>query len=226
MLALIASLTAYAGSFTATPIKLTLDAGATSTSLSLINTGDAPVLVQAELVAWSQADGKEVLTPSLDLVVSPPIFKVAPGAVQIVRVGVLQRTPSDREVTYRLFLQEVPAPRRPGEQGINVALRLGLSIFVLPPGGAAPQLSWHARGERGDIRLTLTNSGNGHAQAVDCKLYREDGTLLAEQPLGAYVLAGQMRSWIIKPKQPWGGGKLRVVAQTSAGPVTAEIVSQ
>ena len=194
--------------------------------MSLENTGDAPVLVQAEVLAWSQADGKEVLTPSQDLVVSPPIFKVAPGASQIVRIGLLNRTDSAREVTYRLFLQEVPGPPRPGEQGVNVALRLGLPVFILPKGGAAPQLAWEARPEGGNIRLTLANSGNGHTQAVDCKLYREDGTLIAEQALGAYVLAGQTRSWIIKPSQPWGGGKLRLVAQTSVGPVSAEIGAQ
>jgi len=226
LLALLAVFAAHAGSFTATPVKLTLPAGATSTSLSLQNAGDQPVLVQAELMAWSQQGGKDLLTPSQDLVVSPPIFTVAPGAAQIVRIGLLRRPDSDREVTYRLFLQEVPQPPKPGEQGISVALRLGLPVFVLPKGGAAPQLAWSARAENGELRLSLSNTGNGHVQAIECKLYGEDGKLIAEQPLGAYVLSGQTRSWMVKPDRAWQGGKLRLVAQTSTGDISAQIAAE
>lgn len=223
--ALAIALGAHAGSFTANPVRLTLASGAMSTSLLLENKGDQPVLVQAELMAWSQQDGKDVLTPSQDLVVSPPIFKVAPGAAQTVRVGLLKPVASDREVTYRLFLQEVAQPQAPGEQGVSVTVRLGLPVFILPKNRVAPQLSWRAKPERGDIRLSLTNSGNAHVQAVDCKIYRADGTLVAEQQLGAYVLAGQTRSWQIKPAQPWRGEKLKLTARTPGGDVTADIIS-
>ena len=177
-------------------------------------------------MAWSQQNGKDVLAPSQDLVVSPPIFKVAPGAAQTVRVGLLKPSSADREVAYRLFLQEVPQPPAPGERGISVALRLGLPVFLLPRGGGAPQLAWRAKSEGGAINLTLANGGNAHVQALDSKLYSPDGTLLAEQQLGAYVLAGQSRSWLIKLRQPWRGGKLKVVAQTSTGDVTAEIAPE
>lgn len=224
-LALAAAFGAHAGSFTANPVRLTLAPGAMSTSLLLENKGDQPVLVQAELMAWSQQDGKDVLTPSQDLVVSPPIFKVAPGAGQTVRIGLLKPVAGDREVTYRLFLQEVAQPPAPGEQGLAVALRLGLPVFILPKTRVAPQLAWRASPERGDIRLTLTNSGNAHVQAVDCKLYRADGTLIAEQQLSGYVLAGQTRSWQIKPTQPWRGEKLKLTARTLTGDVTADIIS-
>lgn len=222
-LAFVAAFAAHAGSFTANPVRLTLPSGSNSTSLTLDNTGDQPVLVQAELMAWSQQDGNEVLTPSQDLVVSPPIFKVLPGARQIVRLGLLRSPTGEREVTYRLFLQEVAQPPAPGEQGVAVALRLGLPVFVLPKIRAAPNLSWRARAEEGAIRLTLSNSGNAHVQAVDCKLYGPDGALYAEQPLAAYVLAGQTRSWLVKSKQAWRGEKLRLTANTSLGEVTVEL---
>lgn len=217
---------AHAGSFTATPVKLTIASGATSTSLSLDNVGDEPVLVQAEVVAWSQRDGKDVLTPSEDLVVSPPIFKVAPGSAQTVRVGVLNRPTSEREITYRLFLQEVPQPPRPGQQGVSVALRLGLPVFLLPRSGAEPRVSWHARAQQKELALTLRNTGTGHVQALQCKLFAEDGTLLAEQDLGAYVLAGQERTWTLRLQQPWRGGKLTLAAQTTAGDLSAVIVPE
>ena len=212
-----------AASFTATPVRLTLPPGANSTSLSLQNTADTPVLVQAELLAWSQHDGEDVLKPSQDLVVSPPIFTVAPGASQIVRVGLLRRPQSDREITYRLFLQEVPQPRASGEQGISVALRLGLPVFVLPKGDASPRLAWSARREGDALEVSVTNTGNGHAQIIECAIHDENGKLIAERTLGAYVLAGQTRKWTMKTPVAWNGAKLRVSAKTSAGDVGAQI---
>lgn len=217
---------AHAGSFMATPVKLTLPAGVNSTSLALENTGAEPVLVQSEVMAWSQNEGKDVLTPSQDLVVSPPIFRVAPGATQTVRIGLLKRPPTQREVTYRLFLQEVPQPPKPGEQGVSIALRLGLPVFVLPPGGAKPQLAWSARPEGAGIRLMATNRGNGHVQALEGRLFSEDGTLVADEVLSAYVLPGQTRAWTLKASTPWRGGKLRLVAQTSVGQTIVDLAPQ
>jgi fimbrial chaperone protein len=214
---------AVGGSFMANPIRLVVPAGANATSLTLENTGGEPVLVQAEVLAWSQADGKDVLTPSDDLVVSPPIFKVAAGASQIVRVGLAQRSAADRELSYRLFLQEVPPPAAPGAQGISVALRLGLPVFVTPRVRSAPALSWRAQPEDGGLRLTVINDGNAHAQLIDCRVTREDGALVATQTLAAYVLAGTTRSWLVKTSQPWRGQKLRISAQTATGNVSADI---
>lgn len=227
VLALAAALAAHAGSFSANPVRLTLPADATSTSLLLENQGDQPVLVQAEVMAWSQQDGNDVLTPSQDLVVSPPIFKVAPGAAQTVRVGLLRPADPTGELTYRLFLQEVAQPPPPGQQGVSVALQLGLPVFVLPRGRAAPHLVWRAaQTAEGQVRLSLANAGNAHVQAIDCKLYTQDGTLIAEHNLAGYVLRGQTRSWQIKPSQPWHGEKLKLTARTDGGDVTAEIAAE
>lgn len=218
---------AHAGSFSANPVRLVVAHGATSTSLALANRGDEPVLVQTELMAWSQRNGNDVMTPSDDLVVSPPIFKVAPGAVQTVRVGLLRRADASRELTYRLFLQEVPQPAPPGQQGVNIALRLGLPVFVMPPGRAEPQLVWRAtRAQEGGLTLMLTNSGNAHVQAINCDLREADGSLIAEQQLGGYVLPGQTRSWQIKLSQAWRGEKLTLSARTDAGDITAVILAE
>jgi fimbrial chaperone protein len=206
-------------------VRLTLPAGASSTSLSLENTGDEAVLVQAQLMAWSQNDGKDVLTPSQDLVVSPPIFTVQPGRAQTVRIGLLRPANAEREVAYRLFLQEVPRPPRPGEPAVSVALRLGLPVFLQPKGGGGPQLAWRAQRDGGAVKLTLANGGNAHVQVLDCKLHSQDGSLLAEEQLGGYVLAGQTRSWLIKLREPLTGGRLKVTAQTSSGVVSADIAA-
>jgi fimbrial chaperone protein len=221
---LLAAIGAHGGSFTANPVRLSIAPGATSTSLLLENKGEEPVLVQAELLAWTQKDGEDVLTPTQNIIVSPPIFKVGVGGAQTVRVGLLAPATGDREVTYRLFLQEVAQPPKPGEQGVGVSLRLGLPIFVMPRGAVTRETSWRVKADGGAIRLTLVNAGNVHVQAIDCKLYREDGTLVAEQQLASYVLARQARSWLIKPAQPWRGEKLKAVMRTPAGDVTGDVI--
>jgi len=218
---------AEAGSLTAKPLRLMLPPGANSASLFLENTGGEPVLVQAEVMAWSQRDGAEVLEPSQDLIVSPPVFKVAPGAAQTVRVGMMRPNDAARELTYRLFLQEVPPPMRPGEQELRVALRLSLPVFIQPRGKVAPQLTWRAaRGPQGAIVLSLTNSGNAHVQAIDCRLYDGNNALIAESNLGGYVLPGQSRSWSIASSKPWGGGRIRLMARTDAGDVSAQVEAE
>jgi fimbrial chaperone protein len=215
---------AQAGSFSANPVRLSLPAGATSTSVALTNQGPETVTIQTTVMAWQQDGGRDVLTPSQDLVVSPPIFKVAPGATQTVRVGLLRAPDRERELTYRLFLQEVPPPRPAGEQGVSVALQLALPVFVQPPGRAAPSLAWQARPTPdGALELSLANSGTAHVQVVEARLVRPDGSVAAESAPRVYVLPGQSRSWSVKPDGPLGPGPLRVVARTGSGEVSATL---
>lgn len=218
--------TVHAGSFSANPVRLSLPAGATSTSVLLENKGDQPVTIQASTASWTQEGGKDVLTATQDLVVSPPIFKIAPGATQTVRVGLLRAPDQTRELTYRLYLQEVPPPPEPGQQAVSVALQLALPVFVQPPGPtrAAPKLVWAAKPADGDaMELSLANEGTAHVQLVDAKLAAEDGTVLAELTPRAYVLPGQAQTWRVKPVRSWGGESLRVVARTSGGDVTGRV---
>ncbi len=217
---------AHAGSFSANPVRLSLPAGATTTSLVLENKGDQPVTVQTSTAAWTQDGGKDVLTSTQDLVVSPPIFRIAPGATQTVRVGLMRAPDPSRELTYRLFLQEVPPPPEPGQQAVSVALQLALPVFVQPPGPtrATPKLVWAAKPADGDaLELSLANEGTAHVQLVDAKLAADDGTVVAELTPRAYVLPGQAQSWRIKPFRSWGGESLKVVARTSGGDVTGRI---
>lgn len=214
----------HAGSFTANPIRLTLAPGAASTSLTLENTGEEPVTVQASLMAWTQEDGRDVLRPSQDLIVSPPIFKLAPRARQTVRVGTLRPADPTRERAYRLYLTEVPAPRAADQVGVSVSLQLALPLFVQPAAPLERRLQWRARPlEGGRIELSVSNPGNGHVQLVSTALLGEGGSPLAEHSPRAYVLPGSSASWVLEPSRPWRGEPLRVEAQTSEGPLAGAV---
>jgi fimbrial chaperone protein len=216
---------AYAGNFSAVPVRIALTPSARTSALTIENHADEELLVQSQVMAWSQQDGKDVLEESRDLLVSPPIFRVPPGGAQTLRVGLMRAPDPARQLAYRLFLQEVPAPR-PGQQGVSVSLRFSLPVFVAPVAPVTPQLRWDAKpASDGMLALTLTNAGNGHTQLIDLKLSLADGTALVEEKPVAYVLSGRSRSWTYKPKQPWNGEALRLTAKTDAGDTTADIAA-
>ena len=226
LLALAVGHPAQAGSFSAVPVRIALTPVARTASLTIENHGEEEVLVQSQMMAWSQRDGSDVLEESRELLVSPPIFRIPARGAQTLRVGLMRNADPSRQLTYRLFLQETPPPPKAGQQGVTVALRLSLPVFVAPVAPIAPQFRWEARpAAGGSLALTLLNSGNAHVQLVDFKLFLPDGALLAEQQVVAYVLAGQSRSWVLKPTRAWDGEKLKLTAKTDAGEISAEIAA-
>ena len=220
---------AQAGSFSANPVRLVLSGGAASTAITVENQGDEAVLVQAEVLAWSQQGGEDRLVASEDLVVSPPIFRMAPGASQTVRVGLTRRIDPHRELAYRLFLKEVPPAPVAGDSQVRVALRLGLPVFVMPPVKAAPQLGWTLAFEGdGALAITATNTGNAHAQVIDLGLRDGEGNLLFQQRRADYVLPGQARTWPLGNPARSGvrmPSAFVIEANTDAGPLTAQVAA-
>lgn len=215
---------AQAGNFSVTPVRVTLSPAARTAALTIENNGAEQVLVQTQVMVWSQRDGGDVLEESRELLISPPIFRIAAGATQTLRIGLMRRPDPARQLTYRLFLQEIPPPPKPGQEGVSIAMRLSLPVFVAPVAPAAPQLRWEAKpAADGTLTLALINAGNAHVQLIYLKLSLPEGTVLAEQQIGAYVLAGQARSWTLKPKLAWSGGALKLSAKTDGGELNAEI---
>lgn len=198
--ALAAAHAAIAGSFEVNPIRVDLSSAARSAALTVRNNGAEPVVVQISVQSWSQRNGADVLEATNDVLASPPIATIAPDKEQIVRVGLRRAPDTAKELSYRLFLQEVPPPPRPGFQGLQVALRVGLPIFVRPASGPAKAaLVWNAELRDGAIALKVQNRGSGHVQISDVQIFATNG----KEPIAAvsqlvYVLPGQSRDWSLK----------------------------
>lgn len=206
-----------AAQFSVNPVRVYIDGKAKSGSLLVENSSEQEVTIQASLFAWSQENGKDKITPTDDLVISPPIFKVRPKSKQIVRVGFLKKPDASRESTYRLFLQEVPPPRLPNEQGMGVTLRMSLPVFIAPGVGPAQSaLKWKAESVDGsNIKLSLSNLGNAHIQVTAINVVLPDGVTLASVPaMMSYVLAGQSQTLNIKTDRPWKNEALRVMIKS------------
>jgi fimbrial chaperone protein len=218
---------AFAGSIVVNPIRLTLSASKTAGVLTIRNTGAEPSVVQLEVMSWSQQDGKEVLVPTKELLAAPPIFTVPAGGSQMVRVGLRKPADPRSEVTYRVIMQEVPPPPKPGFQGLQVALRLSVPVFVAPAVASAPEIQWSAtRTTQGDLSIGVTNTGNAHIQITGFRLSVAGSTLSPLQPARSeYVLPGQRMGWTLRSNStPAALTTLHVVAQTDAGEREADVV--
>lgn len=190
-----------AGSFEVNPVRVDLSAASRSAALTVKNNGNEAVVVQLSVQAWSQEGGNDVMGPTSEILVSPPIATIAPDKEQIVRIGLRRAPDGEKELSYRLFLQEVPPPPTAGFQGLQVALRIGLPVFVQPvKGPAKAALVWNAQlRDDGTVLLKVQNNGTGHIQISDVQLFSsgENEPVAALSSL-VYVLPGQSRDWSLK----------------------------
>ena len=77
---------ASASGLQVSPVTLTLQATQNADGLWLSNSGDDVVHAQVRVYQWSQENGAEKLTPSRELLVSPPVVQLAPSERQLIRV--------------------------------------------------------------------------------------------------------------------------------------------
>jgi fimbrial chaperone protein len=216
-----------AASLGVSPLRVELAKARPTAVLTLRNDRDAPTVVQAQVMAWSQQDGADQFAETRDILVSPPLFTIAAGSAQIIRVGLRRAPDPAQEITYRIFLQEVPEAARADQQTVRMALRLSLPVFVEAIKPGRPELAWSAQREpEGGVRVTVENSGASHVMLFDLQVGApeiEAGRFDVRGP--QYVLAGQKRSWLIKADvgASQDAQRLRVRAKSDAGDVDTEI---
>ena len=118
-----------------------------ASGITLRNPDAMPVYGQVRVYAWEQRDGDDVLLPTDEIQVSPPIIQVPPAA-KLVRLVRASREPAAIEKSYRLVIDEIPDPSTPAVNGVVLRLRYSVPVFVA---GATPEprpeLSWRAARE-------------------------------------------------------------------------------
>jgi fimbrial chaperone protein len=223
----LAAAEATAGSFQVNPIRVDITKGATTAPITVRNDGDDAIVIQASVVGWTQDNGQDVYVPTTEALVTPPVMTVPPGGEQIVRVGLRRPLDPQRELTYRLYLQEVPPPPKAGFTGLQVALRVGVPVFVSPLAASIRRLEWSAQiGPDGAFRLAAQNTGNAHVQVTDFELGLPGaGEPIAHESSLVYVLAGQRRQWTLPapPDRVKSVTEFRLKAYTDAGEIDTAV---
>ena len=219
-----------AASIGVSPVRATLSADQKVEAITVRNSGTEPMSVQLEVMNWSQQDGEDVFTATREVLANPPIFTVPPGGSQLIRAGLRRAPDARRELTYRIFLQELPPPPSPDFNGAKMLMRVSLPVFVLPEVAAQPALRWQAaRTSDGALKISLTNIGNAHVQIANFSLSLPGSAQpWITQQSSTYVLHGQSRDWILpanaeNPPLP-PDTILQIFAKTDAGDKEAKVL--
>lgn len=209
--ALLATTPARASSLQVSPTGLALAPAQNADVLTLTNSGSEPLRAQVRVFHWTQRDGKDVLEPTRDIVATPAMLSIAPGAGQLVRV-VRLAPPDATEGSYRVVVSELPPPRKEGVKvGLQFALEYSLPVFLLPP-GAPPSGGYALQAHRVGNALEVSNSGRMHARLSSVAQIGAGGrkTLLFPGLLG-YVLPGQTMRWTLPPATDSGSSAFEAV---------------
>jgi len=177
------------------------------------------VLYQITILHWFQVDGQDRYAATADFMASPPLFTLAAGASQIVRVGFRRPVRAPVEQAYRLVLAEVPRPgdSAGGRGQIEFAMQYDLPVFVASTQGADPRpLLWQIRQEVGTVVLRADNPSSAHVVLTQVGLMQAPGQMPAPEwtrQRRSTVLARAWREW--RFPVPQGGVPLpwRVVVQ-------------
>jgi fimbrial chaperone protein len=200
-------------------MRVSLSSAKPVAALVVHNDGAEASVVQLDLVGWTQAGNADVYAETGEVLATPPILTLPPGGSRVVRIGMRRAPDHDRELTYRLYIQEVPPPLAADYEGMRMTLRVGVPVFVASVAKPKPQLQWRSVATAdGGVKLTLTNGGNEHVKITDLELSAADGGRSSGvQHVLTYVLPGQSRDWIVKMDgSVAAGSKIRVKAHADS----------
>ena len=195
---------ALAGVFSVVPVRIYMTPRERAVAITVTNEGETEMVLQAEVSTWRQAaDGTDEQVPSEDLILSPPILKLAPKARQVVRLARIAPGDVSQQQTYRLVIREVPEATPQKEQALQIPIALALSmpVFITPP-AAKREISCQAtRAPAGaDVQVSCGNSGTAYAQVRDVQL-RQANQLVGRLEGGVYILPGARKSMTLQSQQ-------------------------
>lgn len=163
-------------------------------AVTLTNEGDAPIVLQADINAWSQKpDGTDELVLTEDLILAPPIIKLEPKARQVVRLALLRPADASRQLTYRMIIREVPEAQPSSGIAVPIALALSMPVFITPPVAKRQMDCTAGRTDAKTVDVRCTNTGTAYAQIREASVTRS-GQTLARFEGGSYVLPGASKT--------------------------------
>jgi len=191
----------FAVEFQVQPTTLELGGNVKSGVFSVINNGKEKIDCQISVKEWNQDEkGKDVLTDTKEIVFFPPIMAIEGNSQRAIRIG-LKTPPSTREKTYRLFVEEIPTPKKTQaveikkdiKAGVTIAFRFSMPIFVKPLKPQENYIFDKVEMSKGTVKAIVKNTGNVHVKlrAVKFSGKSADGKeLFTKEVAGWYILNG------------------------------------
>lgn len=202
---------ASAGVFSVTPVRLYMTPRDRAIAVTLTNEGDTAVVLQADINSWSQKpDGTDELVLTEDLILAPPIIKLAPKARQVVRLALLKPADASKQLTYRMIIREVPEALPSTGIQVPIALALSMPVFITPPAAKRQMDCSTSPADATAVNLHCSNTGTAYAQIREAVIKRGEQTL-AHFEGGSYILPGASKTVSLKGEKPVPAGQAQLV---------------
>ena len=204
-----------AGQFSVQPVRIFMQSRDRAAAITVVNEGDTELVMQADLYQWRQSaiTGEDELTLSEEMILAPPVLKLAPKAKQTVRLALLRPASTAELRTFRMIIREIPEarPARENAATLQLALAFSLPVFITPPGGKRQVACALERSSPAAVFASCANSGNAYAQINNFQLLDPAGNVAASQVQGGYILPGVKRRFELKKADgPIPGGQLKL----------------
>jgi fimbrial chaperone protein len=187
--------------FQISPVLLEVPAGGAVSSVNINNQDAKPASVQIRLFRWSQADGEETLTPTEDVVASPPIATIEPRGSLNVRVIRVAKSEVSAEESYRLVVDQLPGAESAGKSVVAILVRQVLPVFFEPAERGAPEVAWTVvRTDRG-YALRAQNTGGRRLRIAKLTLSGSGAPIAMGGGLLGYALANGQMSWTLPARR-------------------------
>ena len=233
---------AKAAGVTISPVVLEIDSPRKAIAVTVTNTGDRPLTLQAESMLWQQVNGVDHNEPTEDLLVVPSMVEVPAQASQVFRVMLRSRAPSPVERTYRVMLEDITEEQVASSGQASVAFKFthNLPVLIAPSGKVVNAMRWKpcpteaapvpnapagAKSSvlRAEACVRLLNAGNRRVKVQTLTLDGNGWQQALSLKDGENVLAGAEHEWRVPLAKDQTGAVRRVQVQTARGEIlTAE----
>ena len=218
--------TSQAAALRVEPVLVEVFAPGAASTLTLRNDDNSEVTIQIRVFKWSQANGKEMLEPTADVVASPPAVKLAPRTDYVARIVRTTKQPIQVEESYRILVDQLPRTQGKLPHQVNLLIRQSIPVFFDPRQDMQAAVTWSLAYDGPRLVVTAQNSGQRRLRISALTLRDDAGrTISFGGGLVGYVLSHSAMSWIA-PGQAHGfgaKGSIVVSAQGDTGPIHVEV---
>ena len=92
---------------TISPTVIDINSNQKIVTLTFVNDTGREINIQSSTLLWKQVNGKDIYSPSNDLIVVPAIVTIPGGKSQNFRITKRVLDAADTELSYRLYLEDI-----------------------------------------------------------------------------------------------------------------------
>lgn len=189
----------YGSSLDVSPVRLHIEPGKKTTSVTISNKGSEKMTVQLSAVKWEfDALGADKYSDTSELAFYPKIMTIDAGENRIIRIGYEGGKKRPVEKSFRLFVEELPSDLK--DNTVKMALRMALPVFIRPNKVVRDSAITKAMLYDGIIMTMIENSGNSHemVEKLTARGFDKEGNeTFSLDYKGWYLLAEKSKQYLL-----------------------------